>query len=241
MPYQFILGAVPTGSLALTFKANGETLPESIHLQLTDADDTVTLLGPLVAHEGGYAEWYECGLTAPIEWDVLYMVAVLFDDNVVHTFPEAVVVRSPGNRRAPVLRQRIYEVLLTEFLADNITAQPYGTPHRPVAVSNEALTEAGVVIEVGAAYVSQLLVDTSDSQLCTINIPIRACCAIDSAEDGEELTAELEDAMRHLMDIDWRLSQFGVLQPTATWDGGAPEIGEKIATISSVLSVTAHR
>jgi len=241
MPFEFILGAVPTGSLALTFQATGGTLPETIKLQLTDADDIVTLLGPLVAHEGAFEGWYECGITSPLPWDTPYMVAVLFDDVVVHTFADAVTVRNPGNRRAPVIRQRIYEVLLREFLAGNITAQPYGTPHRPVAVGNDILTETGTVIEIGPAYLGQLVADTADSQTCTVNIPIRGCCAIDSAEDGEELAADLEDAMHRLLEIDWCLSQFGVLQPTATWDGGQPEIGEKIATISSVLSVTVNR
>ena len=244
MAYKFSLGAVPTGSLALSFQVTSpDVVPTSVQLQLTDSAEDVTLTDPLEINETAYIEWKQCALTQPVSWGETYTVAVLFDDEVVHTFPDAFELATPGKRRSPVLRQRLYEVLLTAFNAGSIAAQPYGDAHRPATIAIDVKSIPGTIIEVAPAYVESMEYNTAVSQIAQVTVPLRAYASIDNPEDLEELSSDFEEVLGYLLETSWKLNSFGLIQSEATCDSGEPEISEdrKLAIIEGSITVPMRR
>jgi len=240
MPFIFPdtgLTVTSTGSLGVIFQNDGETLPEEITVTSTNSALAMTTFADLALVTADDETWQAVELTAPLPLDDIYTVRVYFDAVEVHS--ESVELPSPGKLRGRVLRQRLYEVLQAGYLAGAIEARPYGTPYEPSTVNIDFKGVAGIVVEVGAAYVDSIELRDYLTQQASVTIPLNVYGAMDDGEDTETVANGFEQVCGYLLGTDWKMKAFGMIQSQATMQGGEPQIQDdrNMAVIKGSISV----
>lgn len=236
------IGILPTGALALAFKAtDGWHVPTVITVQVIRTTDSVVYdFADLESVVGG-DDWNYITRTPPLPLGGEYYVDVSFDGAIIYT--STIDIPSPGRRRSPVLRQRIYEVLFDGYLDNKLASMPYGTIHVPQSVQMDFKPSSAIIVEVQPCYLSSAGYYSSDAQVNDITVPINFYMSIDDAEDTEDLIVAAEDVYGYLIETDWELSAFAVFQSTLSISGGTPDIDQdrKLASIKSTMTVPMRR
>lgn len=244
MAFSFNLSAVPTGSVAISFKKEeSDVLPTEVKLSLTDSSLVETITDPLTVYASMYIDWYQIALTTPVTWDTEYTVSVLFDDVVVHTFDEPVELPAPGKRRLPVLRQRLFEKIFSAYQDGDIDIRPYGDAHKPSSVGIDGKALKGTIIEIMPGYVESMEYDNSTASIRQATVPFKAYASMDNPEDMEELATDVEEVLDYLLETSWSLNSFGLIQSSASCEAGSPEMNEdrRLATIEGAITVSMRR
>ena len=242
MAFTFNINYVPTGCLAIGFKVEApDTAPETITVRHTDPELTVTTLDPIEVFPTGKSDYFLAGLTTALAFDTAYTVEILIDDAVVHT--QELEMPAPGARRSPVLRQRLFEVLLDAYNTGEIESQPFGSRHTPSSVNISFLKQKGTFIEVSPAYVSNMSYDNATASIQEVVVPFVAFAAIDSKEDTESLSEDFEEVQGYLLETSWRLNAFGLIQSSARFENQEPQIDpdRNAVKIESQLIVNMRR
>lgn len=241
MAFEFQLAVMPTGSFAVRISARGETMPAEIKMTVSGGS-TLLETDALKVYPGPYNHVHDVELIGPFPFDVTYIVDVIFDDMTEHQFT-GVTNPLPDKRRAAVLRQRIYELLLAAYESGDIDAMPLGSPHAPGSINAKMKISTGTVLEVGVGYIDRAVMNSYREQENEVVIPLTGFASCDEVEDAGVLMADMEEVIAYLMSTDWKLNGFQMNQTQAEFDTGKPAFNDdrKMVTCAGSLRVPMRR
>jgi len=234
---------VPTGSVAAAINMDGAALPAEIRLAVTNVETDITITtDPLKVSKLDNNGWMAIELSQPWPFGKTYTVAVIGDGSSVYSSAE-INNPAPGKRRSRVLRQRIYEVLYKAYDFEVLDIIPYGSAFSPASVAANWKAKAGIYIEVAPAFFEAIERESGNGQATMVSVPITGYATSDGPEDKESLVDVMEETLSYLIETDWQLQSFNVLQGEAQITAGEPEqdTDRQMITLRATLSVPMRR